>query len=177
MTCFQTGSLFTALVCAAMATALAQSPNGAVADDGDDIILAGTDYRLQGIDAFEETQDCTDKNRSVVQCGKIAKAELAAIIRGQVVDCRPTGKRSGRRTVARCFAGGVNVEEEMVRRGWAFVRPDFAKERTSALCQLERTSAASQRGAWALDFQRPYFVKGGRNKTLKQIACQHEHAR
>jgi endonuclease YncB( thermonuclease family) len=159
------------------ATAIAQSLNGATAHDGDDIILNGTDFRLQAIDALEEEQLCTSKTGATVPCGIMAKAELDAILRGKLVECTPIGQRDGKRSIGQCFASGVSVEHEMVQRGWAFVRPDFAKERTTELCQIERTAAASSLGAWALSFERPYFFKGGKKKTLQQIACQHEFAR
>ncbi len=157
--------------------ATAQSANGAIAHDGDDIILAGTDFRMQGIDAFELGQPCQGAGAAAIPCGQRAKDELAKVIQGQTVECRPTGERAGKRIVARCFAGTTNLEEEMVRRGWAFVRPDYAKERTSMLCQLERTAAASNLGGWAFKFERPYFFKPGKRKSFDQIACQHEYAR
>jgi endonuclease YncB( thermonuclease family) len=141
------------------------------------IVFNGTDFRLQGIDALEEDQSCTDKMGAAVPCGRIAKAELDAILKGERVECRPTGQRDGKRAIGQCFASGVSVEYEMVRRGWAFVRPDFATERTAELCQIEHTAAASNLGAWALKFERPYFFRGGRKKTFQQIACQHEYAR
>lgn len=155
----------------------AQSLNGAIAHDGDDIIFAGSDFRLQGIDAFELEQMCQDAKGAKVPCGQYAKNALAQLLHGQSVDCKPTGENAGKRIVGRCYAGSQNVEEEMVRGGWAFVRPDFAKERTSMLCQLERNAAASQLGGWALQFKRPYFFKSGKSKSFAQIACQHEHAR
>lgn len=168
------GAIF-ALALAGPATT--QSLNGAVAHDGDDLILAGTDFRMQGIDAFEKEQDCQDARGAEVPCGKHAKAELAKLIQGQTVQCVPTGERAGKRKVARCFAGSTNLEEEMVRRGWAFVRPDYAKERTQALCQIERVAASASLGGWAYRFKRPYFFKPGKRKTFEQIACQHEFAR
>lgn len=128
-------------------SATAQSLNGAVAHDGDDIILDGIDFRLQGIDALEEDQSCTDKTGAAVPCGRIAKAELAAVLKGTQVECKPTGQRDGNRVIGQCLASGVSVEHEMVRRGWAFVRPDFAKERTAELCLIERSAAASNLGA------------------------------
>jgi endonuclease YncB( thermonuclease family) len=157
--------------------ATSQSLNGATAHDGDDIILNGTDFRLQAIDALEKDQTCEDRTGAAVPCGRIAKAELDAILKGKQVECKPSGQRDGNRVIGQCFASGVSVEHEIVRRGWAFVRPDFAKERTAELCQIERTAAASSLGAWALKFERPYFFKGGKKKTLQQIACQHEYTR
>lgn len=168
---------FVGLAVAPPSLTSAQSLNGATAQDGDDVILNGTDFRLQAIDALEKEQSCTDKTGASVPCGRIAKAELDAILKGKQVECKPSGQRDGNRVIGQCFASGVSVEHEMVRKGWAFVRPDFAKERTAELCQIERTAAASNLGAWALKFERPYFFKGGKKKTFQQIACQHEYSR
>ncbi len=54
----------------------------AIALDGDDIIIEGQDYRLEGVDAFEANQICENLQGQVSPCGDQAKAALAAIIDG-----------------------------------------------------------------------------------------------
>lgn len=147
------------------------------AKDGDDIMVQGIDFRLQGIDAFEESQACQDAKGVSVPCGQFAKEALSKLVQGKSVVCNPTGETDGKRVIGRCYAASANIEEQMVRSGWAFVRPDYAKERTATLCQLERSAAASQLGGWKFQFQRPYFMKRGHRKSLAQIACQHEFTR
>lgn len=149
----------------------------AQADDGDDLIINDNDYRLSGIDTFEKRQLCKAANNSSVPCGAMAKDALAKLVDGQSVTCHDTGKRDGRRIIALCLIGRLDIQEEMVRIGWAFVRPDFAGTRTSRLCMLEAEAARARLGAWALDFERPYFAKRGRNKTFQQISCRHAWAR
>lgn len=158
--------------------------HGALADtfaiDGDDICVdgvgrrcaGGTDYRLYGIDAFEAGQTCMGANGQPYGCGGGAREALAAIINGRQVSCVRV-KRDGGRLIGNCNAGGVDVEAEMVRSGWAFVRPDFIDgEREKELCAIEAEARSAKRGLWAGSFeQRPYFWKGGRKKTLVQISC------
>lgn len=116
------------------------------------------------------------------ECGEEAKKALAKIVDRQTVTCDPTGKKSGNRLVAFCKIGSLNIQEEMVRQGWAFVRPDFAGPRTPALCALEASAAQRKVGLWGrawTDQDRPYFVKyrqngsRGRSKSIEDIACKH----
>lgn len=144
-----------------------------VALDGDDIIIDGQDYRLEGVDAFEGNQVCEIAQR-VWRCGDQAKAALAAIIEGRTVACIPTGKRHRNRLIANCTADGLDVEAEMVRRGWVVVRPDFlSRERAAQLCAIEAEAREQKAGAWAGSFELPYFQKGGRRKTRDQVSCGH----
>ncbi len=149
----------------------------AIALDGDDIIIEGQDYRLEGVDAFEANQICENLQGQVSPCGDQAKAALAAIIDGRSLACVPTGKRHRGRLIANCTAGGLDIEAEMVRSGWAFVRPDFISPQEAArLCAIEAEARAQKAGAWAGRFELPYFQKGGRRKTREQVSCP-PHAR
>ena len=137
--------------------------------DGDDLLLDGNDNRLSGIDAFEKDQHC-----GAVACGVEAQKMLASIVAGKEVTCQDTGKRDGQRIIALCSVGELDIQEQMVMSGWALTRPDFAGDRTSRLCMLEATAATTKTGAWGIVgyvMQPPYFWKGGKRKTLKQISC------
>ena len=150
----------------------------ATAKDGDDLIIDGRGYRLSGIDAFEERQMCRGDFKQDVACGRMAKAALTGLVANKQVTCRDTAERAGKRIVAICSIGALDIQEEMVRIGWAFVRPDYAGERTARLCALEAEAARARRGGWALWWsKRPYFAKGGRRKTFEQISCRHVWAR
>jgi endonuclease YncB( thermonuclease family) len=148
--------------------------------DGDDICIGGIgrqctggeDYRLHGVDAFESGQTCKDGDGQTYGCGAKAKEALAAIIAGHPVSCVRV-KRDRDRWIGNCVAGNVDVEAELVRAGWAFVRPDFLDgAREAQLCAIEAEARAAKRGMWAGSWdQRPYFWKGGKRKTLVQISC------
>jgi endonuclease YncB( thermonuclease family) len=140
--------------------------------DGDDIIINGQDYRLEGVDALEGDQSCHSAGGQIYRCGEQARQALAAIMAGRPVTCVPTGKRHRDRLIANCTAGTLDVEEEIVRRGWAVVRPDFISGDESArLCAIEAEARARKAGAWAGSFELPYFQKGGRRKTRDQVSC------
>ena len=88
--------------------------------DGDTIKMAGTTYRLWGIDAPETHQTCADG----WPAGRIATEYLVNLMHGHAITCEPRTKDRYGRTVALCRADGVDIEAEMVRAGMApaFVR-------------------------------------------------------
>ncbi len=51
--------------------------------------------------------------------GSGANAALSALLQGEETVCEPIEQDRYGRTVARCTADGLDVGEEMVRRGWA----------------------------------------------------------
>jgi endonuclease YncB( thermonuclease family) len=65
-----------------------------------------------------------------------------------MVTCQHESKKDKKRIIACCFVGTLNIQEEMVRRGWAFVHPDFAGPRTAALCALDNSAAQKRVGLW-----------------------------
>lgn len=152
-----------ALVFTALASAIAEP----LALDGDDIIIDGQDYRLEGIDAFEGNQVC-ELPEGVSLCGEKARGALAEILLAKAITCVPTGKRHRNRHIANCTADGQDIEAEMERSGWAFVRPDFLSPiRAKELCRIEAEARAKRAGAWAGNFVLPYFQRpaGEKRKT------------
>jgi endonuclease YncB( thermonuclease family) len=103
-----------------IAWALSRSAVAQIVTDGDTIKMAGTTYRLWGIDAPETHQTCADG----WPAGRIATEYLVNLMHGHTITCEPrTNDRYGS-TVALCRADGVDIEAEMVRAGMAlaFVR-------------------------------------------------------
>jgi endonuclease YncB( thermonuclease family) len=146
--------------------------------DGDDIMLAGQDYRLEAVDAFEDDQTCQSADGSSYFCGAEAKMALQAILGGRDVVCTWTGKQHHKRLIANCKAGGLDVEVELVRVGWAHVRTDFIRnkpERIAELCALEAEARRSKRGMWTwFDLAKsrlPYYWKGG-EKPVAEVTCR-----
>lgn len=82
--------------------------------DGDTLDLGGERIRLFGIDAPERRQSC-----GPLACGTTATEALADILSAGPVRCTPVSTDRYGRTVARCRAGRVDVNREMVRRGMA----------------------------------------------------------
>lgn len=158
--------LLTSAIALIAVSAFAADISNATVKDGDDLIISGQDFRLADIDAFETGQEC----KNGIACGAQAKAALVTIIGMQKITCKPQKVVDGR-IIAHCYAGGTNVGTEMVRQGWALVRPDFAGSRAAALCAIEAEAASAKRGAWAYGFDLPYFQKGGRKKSASEVAC------
>jgi endonuclease YncB( thermonuclease family) len=88
--------------------------------DGDTLKIGGQRYRLFGIDAPESQQTCPDG----WPAGRLAASHLQSLIAGRSVTCQAKDRDRYGRTVAVCFAGGIDLGERMVRDGfaWAFVR-------------------------------------------------------
>ncbi len=115
--------------------------------DGDSLRLNGQELRLQGIDAPELHQSCTDKNGSPVGCGRQARQALIGLAGQGPVSC-DIGKtdRYGR-GLARCRANGLDLNAAMVEAGQAVSYGDYRRQ--------EEQARAAGRGLWALDFERP----------------------
>lgn len=92
--------------------------------DGDTLEIAGERVRLEGIDAPETSQTCGRKWVGAWDCGHAAARALAAMIEGKDVTCAPRGRDKYSRILCVCFAGGLDLNAEMVRQGmaWAFLK-------------------------------------------------------
>lgn len=86
--------------------------------DADTIVVAGTKVRLEGIDAPERGQMCT-ANGVPWACGDTATAWLRELLAGREVACVPKGNDRYGRVLATCFLGGENLNDRIVREGWA----------------------------------------------------------
>ena len=86
--------------------------------DGDTIEVAGQRIRLHGIDAPERGQVC-DWPEKPIPCGDIAADAITGTVVAQEVRCETRGKDRYGRWVAKCFAGEVDIGQNMVYTGWA----------------------------------------------------------
>jgi micrococcal nuclease len=127
------------------ATATAWSGKAVGVSDGDTItVLHGRQpekIRLWGIDCPEKGQDF----------GTRAKQATSALVFGKVVEVEPmTVDRYGR-TVAFVRVGNTLVNEELIRRGLAWV---FTRYCDRPICQewklLEEEAQKARRGLWSM---------------------------
>ncbi len=122
--------------------------------DGDSLLVDGRNIRLEGIDAPEYNQTCFDEKDRAYACGKEAENALRALTAGGV-DCIKRKIDRYKREVSICYAGGVNINREMVRRGQAvaYTRylPDFAED--------EVLAKKEKRGLWRGRFMRPELFR------------------
>jgi endonuclease YncB( thermonuclease family) len=119
--------------------------------DGDTIIISDTHIRLEGIDAPESDQTCTDSKGKTWPCGREATNELRAHIRGQELTCQRRALDKYKRVLAVCtLPDGSDINAWLVQQGWA-VAYGFART-----YEFEEGEAkAAKRGIWAGNFVSP----------------------
>jgi len=119
---------------------------GARIVDGDSLHLDGRSIRLEGIDAPELAQTCGRDGREE-SCGREARRALIELIGDDEVVCRLSGTDKYRRTLARCTAGGRDLNARMVSGGMAVSYGGYRAQESEA--------RGARRGLWAGPFERP----------------------
>lgn len=124
--------------------------------DGDTIELAGRRVRLFGIDAPEYDQVC-DRDGQPWACGAAATEALSRHLAGRTVTCREVEIDRHGRSVARCFAGGEEINAWAVREGWAVAYRRYSDLYAAA----EAEARAARRGLWSGRFELPEVHRHG----------------
>ena len=142
-----------------IALALAAAPCGAFAQitsgpvrviDGDGLDMAGTIFRLQGIDAPEYKQTC-NRNDAVWACGKEAAAHLEKLVASKVINCAQSGKDVYGRAIATCRAGAMDLGRAVIDAGLAIALPGAPED----YVQSEAVRRAMKIGLWGSTFEEP----------------------
>lgn len=135
---------------AAAPPAAADETAAASVVDGDTLVLGGETVRLAGIDAPEKDQDC-GFGRWRYHCGQVAAYALKELLGRHWVRCTGAARDSSGRRVAVCYIGPddapIDVNAEMVRRGWALA--------AGAYQDHEAAARKDARGLWQGDFDKP----------------------
>jgi endonuclease YncB( thermonuclease family) len=118
--------------------------------DGDTIVLGRRHIRLQGIDAVETAQMCT-RDAKRWACGRRAAAALVELLDGKTVSCKDVGRDGYGRTLGICSAGGVDINDWMVREGWAVAYRRYSMSYVGA----EQAARAAGRNIWSGKFMEP----------------------
>jgi endonuclease YncB( thermonuclease family) len=119
--------------------------------DGDSLWRGEAEIRLSGIDAPEYRQTCKDKSGQDWACGQNAARALKQLIGGRDVACEIRDTDRFERLVAVCKAGEVDLNQEMVRQGWAISFGTLGVGYASAEAQARN----DRRGIWRGNFERP----------------------
>ncbi|WP_179758916.1 thermonuclease family protein [Hoeflea halophila] len=128
--------------------------------DGDSLVMGNRRLRLKGIDAPELKQRCR-KNDREYGCGTEAASFLRDLVANHQVICRGEGIDRYGRDLVRCSAGGVDLNQAMVRSGQAVAFGDYVAAEAEARSQ--------QAGLWAGEFEPPKQwrkVHGGLNEDF-----------
>ena len=120
--------------------------------DGDSLRAGRVKLRLHGIDAPERKQKCEDAARKTYACGKQAKNWLQKLIRiGDHLSCDLLDIDRYKRLIVRCFKDGKDINEAMVRAGWAIAYTRYSDDYLTA----ETAAKAEEIGLWQGPFIRP----------------------
>ncbi len=126
--------------------------------DGDTIVIGDQRIRLHGIDTPEARQTCQRQDGTEYRCGDMATFALAELIEEHWVTCKgDTTDRYGR-LIGICVTGPVNLNAEMVRRGWALAYRRYSKDYVVE----EDEARAAVRGMWQGRFVEPWEWRRGK---------------
>ncbi len=133
--------------------------------DGDSLRVGDTEVRLFGIDAPELNQSCERAGRSWA-CGSAAADQLAKLVNGKQVSCVTTGIDRYGRTVARCRAGGTDLNRLMVSSGYALAYRRYSMDYIPA----EESAKAYKRGIWSGTYELPSKVRhAGEDYVIRKV--------
>ena len=120
--------------------------------DGDTIEIHAERIRLEGVDAPESGQSCTDAEGHAWPCGQRAAFALADHIGQKPVHCISSGKDRYRRSLATCDLGGENLNRWLVANGWAVAYRHYSE----AYVPDEAIAEEKKRGIWSSTFIMPW---------------------
>ena len=110
--------------------------------DGETLRLGQRTLRLIGLDAPGRGERCRATDGRAFDCGAAAAGALARLVAGQPLTCRIQGHDNFGRGLARCEAGGVDVNAALVGAGFAIA------EARAGLAAKESEARADARGLW-----------------------------
>ena len=122
--------------------------------DGDTIHIKSNKIRLHGIDAPETKQTCKIDNEEWY-CGKQSTKELKNLINNQKVECVTNDVDRYNRYIAVCFVNEININQWMVKNGWAIAYRYYSKDYV-----VEEEYANDKKlGIWKSEFIEPYAYR------------------
>ncbi len=119
--------------------------------DGDTLAIAGERVRLRGIDAPETRQTCSRDGRRWT-CGKAATKAMRRLVGRDPVRCEVRDRDRYGRAVATCYAGGQDLQRELVRQGLALAY----RRHSTRYVPDENAARAEGRGLWSGGFVEPW---------------------
>ena len=126
--------------------------------DGDSLSVGGREVRLAGIDAPEALQTCTDRSGADWPCGREATANLRRLTDHAQVTCKGGDRDKYGRLLARCVAGDLDLNGEMVRLGFAVSEANQGY----VYADLEAEARTARRGIWRGRFEPPHEWRAAR---------------
>ena len=138
----------------------AHAAENVIVVDGDSLEMRDVRIRLEGIDSPEYYQDCRRENLKLYACGLDAKAYLQSLVDRGRVTCVEKDVDRYKRRLCTCYVTNkigerVNINEEMVRAGWAVVYKNKYSDYSAAEAEAKR----EKRGIWQGKFMKPQLYR------------------
>ena len=130
--------------------------------DGDTVHINENKFRLEGIDAPEMRQKCKKESLKIsfiisfifykdYSCGEVSKEKLISKIRGSKIKCIFTTKDRYKRYIATCYKEKTNLNQWMVRNGYAIAYRKYSKKYVPD----ENFAKENKLGLWQGKFMNP----------------------
>ncbi len=130
--------------------------------DGDTVHINNYKFRLEGIDAPEMRQQCKKESFKIssligfkfyknYSCGRVSKEKLITKINTSEVKCISLSKDKYKRYIATCFKGKTNLNQWMVRNGFAIAYRRYSKKYVPD----EEFAKENKLGLWQGKFMEP----------------------
>ena len=130
--------------------------------DGDTVHIDNYKLRLEGIDAPEMRQQCKKESFKIsfligftfykdYSCGRVSKEKLITKINTSEIKCISSSKDRFKRYIATCFKGKTNLNQWMVRNGFAIAYRRYSKKYVSD----EDFAKEKKLGLWQGKFMNP----------------------
>ncbi len=136
--------------------------------DADSLAVGAVKVRLFGIDAPEMDQTCKRADGAAWSCGRWAAKEAKSRFDGRTAICTALD-RSYDRIVARCFVGGSDIADTLVRDGIATAYRKYSMDYIDA----EKAASIGSLGIWAgtLDAPSDYRAATAPAPQLSSTDC------
>ena len=130
--------------------------------DGDTVHIDNYKFRLEGIDAPEMRQQCKKESFKIsffigftfykdYSCGRVSKEKLITKIDTTEIKCISSSKDRYKRYIATCYKGKTNLNQWMVRNGFAIAYRRYSKTYVSD----EEFAKENKLGLWKGKFMEP----------------------
>ncbi|MEI3582494.1 MAG: thermonuclease family protein [Alphaproteobacteria bacterium] len=152
--------LFVCLLAGCLYAAGAFAAENVYVVDGDSLEMGEVRIRLEGIDAPEYYQDCRYPNNKKYACGLEARQYLQSLVDQGKVTCIERDLDRYNRSLCTCYVTNkigekTNLNEAMVRAGWAVVYKNKHSDYSAAEAEAER----EKRGIWQGKFMKPQLYR------------------
>lgn len=129
--------------------------------DGDTLEMHGKRIRLHGIDAPESGQTCRSQSGKNYRCGQLSAKQMAKYTKRKTIRCNVRDTDRYGRLVAVCFADGQDINERIVRNGFALAYRRYSRDYIAA----ESEAKSDKAGMWQGAFIKPWDWRKGERLT------------